>query len=343
MYRRSYTVSLATEVEKRAHYFKFMNIKQCHRGYQYKDGLNILKQPFALKGDCVEGGFYFCDTLNLKHYVDFGTIVRQVTLPFNDPDLQMVCVDFGDGNKKWRANKIILGQTWSVLQPDDPTVKSFNLFPNKKWHVLRIAIEEDRGNLHGLRPFFMKWKYDEDCYYRLEDCLLLAVKCGNIPALELLSPMIQTMPPDQPTTPHKTSQDLIYQMVLEAVLHDQVDIAAMLIDMGGPLGKGATPAIRDATGILCVRGEQHLLARMIQHHGLDIHADSEYLLSGCVRSGLMNMVRHLIDHYGCDPSIHDWNLISYAKHYGQSEIAEFLENLKNKTTTTPPPLPSSSS
>ena len=36
-----------------------------HHGYQYKDGLNILQEPFAETGSCVPGGFYFTDIDNI--------------------------------------------------------------------------------------------------------------------------------------------------------------------------------------------------------------------------------------------------------------------------------------
>ena len=34
-------------------FFKITNKEECHNGFQYIDGLNILKEPFAETGSCV--------------------------------------------------------------------------------------------------------------------------------------------------------------------------------------------------------------------------------------------------------------------------------------------------
>jgi len=86
-------------------YFKITNSKENHYGFQYHDGLNILKDEFNddPEASCVPGGFYFTDAEHILEFLDYGIYLREITLPIDDPDFKIV----KDGNK-WRANKIIL-------------------------------------------------------------------------------------------------------------------------------------------------------------------------------------------------------------------------------------------
>ena len=90
-------------------YYKVTNKEECHHGFQYKDGPNILKEKFALalEGDCVPGGLYFTDRANVTEFSDYGCYVREITVP---EDAQVVHVD-----NKWRADKLDLGKRWSFM------------------------------------------------------------------------------------------------------------------------------------------------------------------------------------------------------------------------------------
>ena len=103
-------------------YYKITNEKECHHGFQYKNGLNVDTLPFRKEGSCVPGGLYFTDKDNIPSYYGFGVWIREISLPLNDPDFLMV----KDGNK-WRANKIILGKRWSL---HDPETYSFLKLPH---------------------------------------------------------------------------------------------------------------------------------------------------------------------------------------------------------------------
>jgi len=82
-------------------YYKITNLREKHKGYQYKTGLNVLDMPFQLEGDCVSGGLYFATIDALHMFASFGVWVREVRLPL---DARYVKV----GNK-YRADKIYLG------------------------------------------------------------------------------------------------------------------------------------------------------------------------------------------------------------------------------------------
>ena len=42
-------------------YYKITNETENHYGYQYKDGLNVLEEPFNEKPVCRKGGLYFTE------------------------------------------------------------------------------------------------------------------------------------------------------------------------------------------------------------------------------------------------------------------------------------------
>ena len=91
-------------------YYKVTTKDEIHHGYQYKNGLNILKEEFNdnPKDSCVPGGFYFTDYENLPIFFEYGTWIREVTIPkgarvVKDPQ----------GNK-WRCDKIIFGKKYHI-------------------------------------------------------------------------------------------------------------------------------------------------------------------------------------------------------------------------------------
>ena len=94
-------------------FFKITNKDEMHYDFQYTDGLNILKEPFAETGSCVPGGLYFTDIDNILEFLHYGVYLREITLPLNDPDFKIV-----KDNNKWRANKIILGKRYNLWEKE---------------------------------------------------------------------------------------------------------------------------------------------------------------------------------------------------------------------------------
>ena len=100
------TSLLIPENQTPVRYFKIINKNANHNGFQYVDGLNVLiEEPFAEKGHCISGGFYFTDATHILEFLNYGCFLCEITLPIADNDFKMV----KDGNNKWRSNKIILG------------------------------------------------------------------------------------------------------------------------------------------------------------------------------------------------------------------------------------------
>jgi hypothetical protein len=100
-------------------YFKVTNQDECHHGFQYVTGLNVLDKPFEPTGSCVAGGLYFTDLDNLDNFYGYGVWIREITIP---EDAVMVKDPSGG---KWRADSIILGDKYPLF--DVETIKKFNL------------------------------------------------------------------------------------------------------------------------------------------------------------------------------------------------------------------------
>ena len=120
-------------------FFKITNGEENHHNFQYTNGLNILKEPFAETGSCVPGGLYFTDIDNIFEFLNYGIYLREITLPINDSDFKIV----KDGNK-WRANKIILG-------------KRYNLWEKETFEYL----VELGANIHADNNYAVKWASSE--------------------------------------------------------------------------------------------------------------------------------------------------------------------------------------
>ena len=92
-------------------YYKITNETECHNGYQYVDGLNILDKIFEQNGSCVKGGLYFTTIDHIIKFLHYGINLRVITLPED-------CTYVIDNNDKYRADKIILGAKYSLTDPE---------------------------------------------------------------------------------------------------------------------------------------------------------------------------------------------------------------------------------
>jgi len=62
-------------------FIKIFNRDDCHHGFQFHDGLNVDTVPFNPNGTCQPGGLYFTTKKHVCEFLDFGSFVREVTVP----------------------------------------------------------------------------------------------------------------------------------------------------------------------------------------------------------------------------------------------------------------------
>lgn len=158
-------------------YYKITNFKEIHHKYQYHDGLNVLTQRFNNKRyeSCVKGGLYFTTKEHLHEYAHYGIWIREVRLPQNDPELQVVMDPAGD---KWRANKIILGKKYSVF--DSSAYVEIGLDINKFNYFCAAA---KYGIDYYVEAYLRAGKVNRADYYT---AISHACQKGKICVLELL-------------------------------------------------------------------------------------------------------------------------------------------------------------
>ena len=124
-------------------YFKITNAAENHNGFQYLDGLNVLKEKFNddPNKSCCPGGLYFTNGENIFKFLNYGIYLREVTLPIENPDFKKVKDPSGD---KWRANMIILEKRYDLSNVD----------------TFKYLIEND-ANIHADNDCALQWSARE--------------------------------------------------------------------------------------------------------------------------------------------------------------------------------------
>lgn len=95
-------------------YYKVTNAIECHNGYKYRDGLNILNSGFDDNPEhsCVHGRLYFTDYEHLPMFLEYGMYIREVKIP---EDARVV----KDGTDKWGADRLILERKYHIYSEFD--------------------------------------------------------------------------------------------------------------------------------------------------------------------------------------------------------------------------------
>ena len=154
-------------------YYKITNETENHYGYQYKDGLNVLEEPFDETLKCVKGGLYFTTSEFIHLFHDYGYNLRIVEIP-NDENFKMVA--FKD---KFKANMIILKEKYDLKNLNADDVEKL-LKLDKNLLRLFILYASKYGNvqiLEWLKNSEYEFKYNE---YNVE----YASSNGHIQVLE---------------------------------------------------------------------------------------------------------------------------------------------------------------
>lgn len=148
-------------------FYKITNNREIVNGIKFHDGLNISKLSLCEGNDFEPYGFSFCAIENLFDFLDSGFNVREVTLPYNDPDFKVHWSKYN----YFMANKIILGQTRRLSD-----VETFDYFVSlgSKLTPKIFLCASSLGNLSVIEHFIKKIPMNNDI---LSSCLSKA--CSN--------------------------------------------------------------------------------------------------------------------------------------------------------------------
>jgi hypothetical protein len=97
-------------IHKGRKFYKITNSEEDHKGFQYKDGLNVDTIQFYPNEACEAGGLYFSDDVNFVSYLLYGPHIREVTIP---DDARVY-----SEKDKYKADKIVLGPRCLIEESD---------------------------------------------------------------------------------------------------------------------------------------------------------------------------------------------------------------------------------
>lgn len=161
-------------------FFRLTNDAECHRGYQYRDGVNQLppNEKFNPSGYCEPGGLYFFTEAQLVKYknnVAAGHTlkwIRQVS--FDHPDVRDARIYKNPDDEKYKCDKFFLGERKEFFIDDFFTVTNENLWRFEGRHIRWTremaleAVQHSGCALHYIREEFIDRQM----------CLIAVSKCS---------------------------------------------------------------------------------------------------------------------------------------------------------------------
>uniref|UniRef100_A0A6G6ACT6 Ankyrin repeat-containing protein n=1 Tax=Borely moumouvirus TaxID=2712067 RepID=A0A6G6ACT6_9VIRU len=276
-------------------YFKITNELECHHGFQYVDGLNILKEEFNNnpKASCVPGRLYFSDSINICKFLHFGINLREVTLPTDNPDFQMIKDPEGD---KYGANMIILGKkrdlrdidTWEYLISVGINIRADYDFP------LRWASYD--GHLEIVRYLVEKGANIHVCN---NEAIMMASENGHLGIVKYLL--------EKGANIHVKND---YALIL-ACSTGHLEVVKYLVEKGADIHAYNNKAIRWASrnGFLEV-------VKYLVENGADINAKNNYALKWAANNKHLEVIIFLIEK-GANINTKDYNtsILRFIKEY----------------------------
>jgi len=151
-------------------YFKLLNKKENHHGFQFKTGLNIDNIPFNSDKNqkCASGGIYFSKSQDILEWVKFTSYwIREVVIP-DDANV----IEFED---KLRADKVILKKrmslsdvkTWKHLIKHGVNIHANNdcalrlAAQNGHFKIVKYLVENG-ADIHAYDDCALQWAAQND-------------------------------------------------------------------------------------------------------------------------------------------------------------------------------------
>ena len=94
---------MLTRSQTQKHFYKLLNSDLTHHGFIYKEGLNVLKEPFNTKNECGASGLYYCSLDEITQWIDLTNKITLIADVRFLPDSQFVKFD-----NKSKTDKFIL-------------------------------------------------------------------------------------------------------------------------------------------------------------------------------------------------------------------------------------------
>lgn len=328
-------------------FFKITNQLENINGFQYTDGLNVLDKPFDEHDSWVANGFYFTDVEHIGDFINSGCYLREVRLPVNHDDFQMVCY----GNDRFITNKIILGERYDLSDPatyEFLTKAGAKIGPNVlhwacgnnyinvvKYLVANgLFVRSDSFKLAAARNHLDMVKYlltIENINIndlRIEDAIYAAIRANH---LDMVKFLIQ-VDADR-VNPQVKLERCVENCVLAGIadIADTVDMLKYLlsvrnnIDITRSLEHASEKGFFEMVKIL-VQYEQdnvnHICKLSIDKSRFGVRGNN-IALTNAALMGHLDIVKYLIEH-GANIHAHNDRAIQLASNYGKLDVVKYL-------------------
>lgn len=155
-------------------FYKVLNNKMNHHGFQYQDGFNVLAQKFndSIYDDCGSGGFYITTKAHIDRFLNYGIYICKVELPYDNPDFKLVKLPSG----KWRTNMLYITEKYSLYLPE--TLQRFELM-----HLDFISGKIYSLSILGDKTLLTKWLPLLPTHFNISQIIDKLASVGNIDML----------------------------------------------------------------------------------------------------------------------------------------------------------------
>lgn len=282
-------------------YYKLTNKREKHYDFQYKNGLNILTQPFNdnPNDSCIEGGFYFSDAKNIFNFLDFSSYyLRKIKLPTSDPDFKMVRDPLED---KWRCNKIILGER---LKLSDPEVYKLLLSEISNNYDRILNYSSFHGNLRVI-----KFLVANGFPINNDDALILSSSNGHLSTVKFF-------------VKHGVDIDVKKRTaLLRASMHGHLNVVKFMVEKAGCTNQ---EWINAAMRYAAYEGYLNIVAYLLDQ-GANIHIFDNEVLTTASRNGHLALVKFLVKN-GANVCAGQNRALQCASENGHLNVVKFLVN-----------------
>ncbi len=245
-------------------FYRLTNKDECHRGFQYKTGLNVDTIPFNPAGTCEPGGLYFFSVWQLSSCLnnistDFVPVwVREVTFP---PDAKI-----WEMQGKYKADKFILSERV-------PLIETLAELP---WSEKIIHYIKPENRINTCQLLTQNPRIDQSVL------LTQATVLGDINMVKIVLSGYQ----------HHSDIRIRYALE-EATTHHFDDIVKLLIEFGW-----INPAAEDCVILefAAIHGHLDIVERLIVDHFCDPSVRNNRILILAIQHGRLEIVNRLLAH-----------------------------------------------
>ena len=270
-------------------YFKVTNKDENHNGFQYIDGLNVIKDKFNDNPghSCCAGGLYFTDIINIFKFLNYGIYLREVTLPVSQGKQSTgCCVSWPVSLEKQSTGCYT---SWPVSLEKQST-GCYTSWPTSNTDFKMIKDKSDdkwRANMIILGKRYELFNVDTFKY--------LIKKGADIHA----------------------DNDFALSCCAK---NNYLDLVELLVEYGANVNADNDYALR-----LGAENGNLDIVKFLVENGANIHANDDDALISCVCNGYLDVVEYLVEK-GADIHARDDSVIRLSMYYGHSKIHEFLKN-----------------